>query len=426
MVRPMRRRMAAKIAPMKMPPQRIALFAIVLLLLAGGAAWWWQAGNATPASPARPEPVSEPEAEPGAGLAFTPSPAGSGHVAASMDDAIERCGMALRDAFNARAMQLESMQDGGSQIAYALAVPVGAPVNLRAMTREAQRRVLQQRADEVRRAFQKAVAFARDDRDVLWVAAHKCVGGDACEAARRALAQAEPRNMLVWLREMEEASKNDDPAASRLAFERAASAPEYDAHTGAVPSIMRKAYGALPLPTACADEGVQRAMQGKMGMELGRPFGVFDNAMVMASPNHSAPAFSPLRKLCSPDAGLDPARRAACLRILSRLAEGDSWIQRMIGLDVLVQMLGDDPEAAAWRERYRESRWMTTQLADSKIQALLLPEDYWNDEARSVQAALQIAGRWPPPADWLPDEERARSLILTGRPPGEKKPNQTP
>ncbi|HSD15720.1 MAG TPA: hypothetical protein VLC71_00480 [Thermomonas sp.] len=408
---------------MKMRPQRIALLAIVLLLLVG-AAWWWQAGNATPPSPARPAPVSEPEPEPGAGVALTPSPAGSGHVAASMDDAIKRCGMALRDAFNARALQLESMQDGGSQMAYALAVPVGAPVNLEAMTREAQRHALQQRADEVRRAFQKAVAFARDDRDVLWVAAHRCAGGDDCEAARRELRQAEPGNMLVWLREMEEASRNDDPAATRLAFERAASAPEYDAHTGAVQSIMRKAYGALPMPMACADEGVQRAMQGKMGMELGRPFGVFDNAMMMASLNDSVPAFSTLRKLCPPDAGLDPARRAACLRILTRLAEGDIWIQRMIGLDVLVQMLDDAPEAAAWRERYRESRWMTTQLADQKIRSLLLPEDYWNDEARSVQAALQVAGRWPPPADWLPDEERSRSLILTGRAPQEKKPGQ--
>ena len=110
------------------------------------------------------------------------------------------------------------------------------------------------------------------------------------------------------------------------------------------------------------------------------------------------------------------------MRILTRLAEGDIWIQRMLALDVLVQMLGDDPEAAAWRERYRENRWMMTQLAEENIRSLLRPEDYWNDEARSVQAALQVAGRWPPPADWLPDEARSRSLILTGRLPQEKKP----
>jgi hypothetical protein len=388
---------------MKIPPQRIALVALVVLLLAGGAAWWWQSNNARAAQQTEPDPVSAPDQR----VAVAPRLASPGPAAIATEDASKRCGMAIRDAFNARALQLRNMKDGASQMAYALAVPVGAPVNLRGMTREAQRHALQQRADEVRRAFQKAVAFARDDPDALWLAAHNCGGGEGCEAARRELTQAEPGNMLVWLREMEEAARNDDPAATRFAFERAANAPEYDAHTGAVQSIMRRAYGALPLPTACADEGVQRAMQGKMGMDLGRPFGVFDHAMVMASINVPTPAFSPLRKLCTPDAGLDSARHAACLTILTRLAEGDIWIQRMVALDVLVQMLGNDPEAAAWRERYRESRWMTTQLADEKIRSLLLPEDYWNDEARSVQAALQVAGRWPPPAGWLPDEERA-------------------
>lgn len=330
--------------------------------------------------------------------------------------------MAIRDAFNARALQLRTMKDGASQTAYALAVPVGAPVNVGAMTRESLRHALQQRAEENRRAFQQAVALARDDPDALWLAAHNCVGGNDCEAARLELRQAEAGNMLVWLREMEEASRNDDPAATRLAFERAASAPDYDAHTGAVQSIMRKAYGTLPLPTACADEDVQRTMQGKMGMDFGRPFGVFDHAMVLASVHAPTPAFSPLRKLCPPDVGRYPARRAACVRILTRLAGGDIWIQRMLALDVLVQMLGDEPESAAWRERYRENRWMMTQLVEENVRSLLPPEDYWNDEARSVRAALQVAGRWPPPAGWLPDEARSRSLILTGRPPQEKKP----
>jgi len=47
----------------------------------------------------------------------------------------------------------------------------------------------------------------------------------------------------------------------------------------------------------------------------------------------------------------------------------------------------------------------------------LTMEDYIFDEIRATQAALEVAGRWPPPADWLPSDPRARSLILTGRPP---------
>lgn len=401
---------------MKMPSQRIAVVAIALLLLAG-AAWWWST-DVKPVGQVASVSVIAPDER----VAVAPRPASPGPAAIATEDATKRCSLAIRDAFNARALQLRNMKDGASQMAYAMAVPVDASVNVRAMTPEALRRVLQQRAEENRHAFQQAVALARDDPDARWMAAHNCVGGNDCEAARLELRQAEAGNMLVWLREMEEASRNDDPAATRLAFERAASAPDYDAHTGAVQSIMRRAYGTSPLPTACGDEGVQRAMQSKMGMDLGRPFGVFDHAMVMASVNAPTPAFSPLRKLCPPDVDRDPARREACVRILTRLAEGDIWIQRMLALDVLVQMLGDDPEAAAWRERYRENRWMMTQLAEENIRSLLRPEDYWNDEARSVQAALQVAGRWPPPADWLPDEARSRSLILTGRLPQEKKP----
>jgi len=401
-----------------MPPQRIALVALVVLL-AGGAAWWWQSNND---QPGQPEPV--PASAPDASVAVVPRPASPQHAVTLADDASKRCGMAIRDAFNARALQLRNTQDGASQLAYALAVPVDASLNWRAMTREAQRRAMQQRVNEDRRAFRRAAALARGDGDVLWVLAHKCVGGEDCNAARRELRQAEAGNMLVWLREMEEASRNDDPVATRLAFERAASAPEYDAHTDAVQSIIRKAYGTLPLPVACADEGVQRAMQSGMGIDLGRPFGVFDHAMSIAAINAPMPTFGALRKHCAADAGMDSQRREACRGILVRLAEGDTWLERMVALNVLIQLLGDDPEAAAWRERYRERLWMMPQLADDNIRSLLQPEDYWNDEPRSVQAALQIAGRWPPPADWLPEDERARSLVLTGRPPPEKEREQ--
>ena len=38
-------------------------------------------------------------------------------------------------------------------------------------------------------------------------------------------------------------------------------------------------------------------------------------------------------------------------------------------------------------------------------------------EVPAMQAELEAHGRWPAPAGWLPDNERARSLIQTGRPP---------
>ena len=46
-------------------------------------------------------------------------------------------------------------------------------------------------------------------------------------------------------------------------------------------------------------------------------------------------------------------------------------------------------------------------------------EDSSLEEVDSLRAVLEARNRWPPPADWLPDDERARSLILIGRPPPE-------
>lgn len=74
-------------------------------------------------------------------------------------------------------------------------------------------------------------------------------------------------------------------------------------------------------------------------------------------------------------------------------------------------------EAAQWRERYRQHRWLMEQrdvaldFDMSKAYARMT-----EGEARTHQAELQRQGRWPPPADWLPKDENARSLILTGRP----------
>ena len=65
----------------------------------------------------------------------------------------------------------------------------------------------------------------------------------------------------------------------------------------------------------------------------------------------------------------------------------------------------------------REVLWMQEAGADPGVQSLLRGEDYMLDEMTGMQEALRAQDHWPPPADWLPADERARSLILTGRPP---------
>lgn len=398
---------------MKTPPNRVAVVALVLLVLACIGVWRWQFAETEPTTQAG---LLSAEAPAGGGMAHL-DPRGSGKAPGGSEDAAKRCSTAIRDAFSSRASALARTQDANSQLAYALAVPVDLRLDWQRMTPEAHKRAMQDRQNEEQAAMLRAATLARGDSDVLWLAANKCIGGEACDAARHALLQAEPGNMLAWLREMESAWQRGDLAAAGHAFERAASAPDHDSHAGAIKTVIGKAYGGLPVPVACASGVAQQALQRKMGLDLDRPFGVLDHAMLMASASTPIPGLSPIRQHCMANTDTTPARRTACRTILSRLAEGDTLSERMFALDVLVQLLGDDPGSATWRERYREQQWLTQQMADTSVQSLLQPEDYGIGRVQSLQAVLEIAGRWPPPGDWLPSDERARSLILTGRPP---------
>jgi len=141
----------------------------------------------------------------------------------------------------------------------------------------------------------------------------------------------------------------------------------------------------------------------------------------------SQPALVDLRERCKPEVfvSIDAAEQGRCKRVLSRLATQGSWVERAVALESLVAATAGEPGEAQWRERYRELQWMQLQMMEMAVQRpqatteldQLTMDDYIFDEMRATQAALEVAGRWPPPAGWLPQGERARSLILTGRPP---------
>ena len=104
------------------------------------------------------------------------------------------------------------------------------------------------------------------------------------------------------------------------------------------------------------------------------------------------------------------------MKVLGRLADAPYLIERAVGLAAMARLTADDKDGATWRERYRQFRWMQQQMSDPKVQALLRPEDYLLEEANTMQAILQAEGRWPPPTDWQPEDERARSRVRAGSP----------
>lgn len=423
MAGPMRRRMAAKIVAMNMRPQRIALVAIVLLLLAGGAAWWWRSASPDPSA------SSQHAGEIARSESSTMRPASKKMEAVARIDAlIAACKRDVATAFNVRVLELRQKQDAPSQVAYALGVPRDPSVDFDRMPPDEQQRIMSERQNEVRDALLRAAELAPADADVLWLAAGRCGNGHECRSVQNALLAAEPDNMAVWLWEVHWAKQRGDTDAVRIAFERAAAATRYDVHAGATHEAVLQGYAGLTMPASCQRAEVKLA-NAFMREMTGAPEntvenGMLDHALALAAVNAnvSRPPYNDIRQPCTPSLNdaITPTLRETCKRIQTRMADGDRLMDQVIANQVMIELTADSADSAAWRERYRRNRWLMEQQQDPAILSTYRIDDYADGEVRRMQVALEAAGRWPPPADWLPANDRDRSLILTGRPPPEK------
>lgn len=406
---------------MKTPPHRIALVASILLVLAGVGMWWWSHSTEEGATPPDKSALASAEQVPTRLPRLSSAPRSGNSAGAPSSD----CGIAIRDAFNVRARDLVQRDDASSLLAYALAVPFDTPVNIDRMDPVALQGLMEKRSADRQRALMRAAELAPDKPEILFMAATQCSdGGDACRGVQRALLAAAPDNLAVWLYEMGWASVRNDPDASGRAFERAAKATRDDRYAHSALQVLVEAYGGMPMPEECSGEQAKTAMRRETGMD--HDFSMLDQALLIASATRagSLPAYNIIRMRCMPKPGkvMGAETRVGCRNILTRIADGDTLIDRAIGLGTMVQLVADGPDASAWRQRYREFRWMYAQQFGSETYRSLQAEDYWIDEVGAMQAALQAAGRWPPPANWQPDDDYSRSLIQTGRPP----PHRTP
>ena len=124
-----------------------------------------------------------------------------------------------------------------------------------------------------------------------------------------------------------------------------------------------------------------------------------------------APTHHLVQRMCQEPA-LAPARLQSCRAVLSRLADGDTLLAQGVGVGAMLGLAEQLPaaEAAAWRERYRQHRWLMEQYAaqamhfdSAKILATMA-----EGEVASIRARLARRGQWPPPADWQPREPGKR------------------
>lgn len=255
-----------------------------------------------------------------------------------------------------------------------------------------------------------------DNLELAWSSVRYCSEGLGCdrETEWSHLATLDPDNGAVWMLAMGMALQRHDDAAYGQALHRAAGAKFYDSRIGTTFLHIRPLLASLPQSDECW--GQENTAQ--LTELIGHAPSASDWADIEASSLELALGMPGLAELsgCRPQAPtMSAQRRRDCMSLLSQIAAGETLLEQNIALRWLIPLTGDGPEGMALRERYRRLLWLWTQVPRTHMAA-----DYfsrlWADGEVAMQMEAAIAQhRWPPPPDWLPDDERSRTLIVSGR-----------
>lgn len=385
------------------PIRRRWIPAVVLLGMATLSAWWWRSTHL-------PIPAAQEVA-----LAGTPGisqprddveEAPSGKSPAASD---RRCTQDVLEGYKSLYEGLGHRDDPDSMLVRAMLVPflgiAGSP-----STQEPLRK----------RVELLAAAAARypGNADIAWQRAKSCAYVDGCrraDAIDRLLAL-EPDNLAGWLLALAEAKSAGNEAAIDATLEAAARAKYYDTRTAASSLRLQEALQQPPLPSSCLSPAAQVAWTGLQASE--GPRTSFDMATLMANGilGTELPAYGPLLDACTEraDSPLRPERLAACRAVAATVAGGDDLIDRLIGDRLMVRLTRDTPEGAQWRERFRQTLWMTAPRSDVLPGTEGIRRRWEVGDVRALELALAAKGLWPAPAGWLPTDESSRNLVMNG------------
>ena len=254
------------------------------------------------------------------------------------------------------------------------------------------------------------------DIELAWLAYERCGGTSGCNPQVRLahLQDADGDNMFAWLPSLTQASHDGDNKELAQALSLAARAPLYDSRTGTIALRLRPALQALPLPEVC--------MTSPGLLELARTTGRTADAMLHADMQSMAmehafatPGFQGLLRSCRPSMTPTPGKILEnCRRVLSRVAEGDTLLEQLVALPTLIDLAPDQASRETWRERYRRLRWLQTFGEEIGSIDGFLWRTFSEGEIAVLEQHARDTGRWPPPADWVPDDERSRAVLGEG------------
>lgn len=258
------------------------------------------------------------------------------------------------------------------------------------------------------RALETATVRWPDDVDLARHYFLECRGSRDCDAtaAMARLQRVDGHNMATWLEAMSLARQRDDDAGVHAALSRAAEAAGYDSSLGTAFIALRPALASLPLPASCGE------VLQSLARDLGRTPTAGDYADLSAMGIEMAVALPGLGALsvCREPDSEHTARD--CRIVLRRLVNADTLIERMYPLRLLIELEHDPAAAAALREQYRRTLWLAKAMGPEmqKIDGFLW-RTWAEGEIPLLQRHAESIGRWPPPADWLPDNPDQRALI---------------
>lgn len=264
------------------------------------------------------------------------------------------------------------------------------------------------------RKFEAARKQWPNDVELAWLGFDRC--GKTCdrEAALRHLLAVDPDNMAAWMVAMGSTRDADDETGFAYALQHAANAKFYDPRTGAVFLHARPLLKQIPLPDSC------KSPIALLAAIFGRPYDDSARADLMADGMEAALtalSFTGIQA-CAPK-GLSDEQRRQCTVVLSRVAQGDTMLERLLSVRVLFLLESDPARQQALRERYRGLKWLVAH--QSALEAGSLPSDFiarkWSQGEFETYKAIAIErDQWPPPADWLPSDG-SRYFILGKDPP---------
>lgn len=252
-----------------------------------------------------------------------------------------------------------------------------------------------------------------NDVDLAWLAMNSCHASSGCdgEAALAYVQRLDGDNAFAWLPSLAAAHRARDVERFSESLHRAANAPVYDSRMGTVFLRLRPVLGVLPFPESCAPPPGIAALTDEFGgpsyeaMLADLEATVFEHTMTM-------PAFQGVFGCRAPDLALTKSAKRDCMRLLTRMARGDTLLERAMALPQLIETAPDDHRRAHWREQYRRLRWFHTLGPEMHLVEGFAWRTWAEGEIAVLQDYAARTGRWPPPADWLPDDEYARELVL--------------